>query len=186
MKGSTARLIESSFSNHANATSIVVSDDGVIQCEGCKFDLALQAHCEVGKGATAFLTRCEIGPTAQGIGVQVHDGGVLMLDQTIIQKAAKFGVFVGGNGTCKAVKSTVRDCGKGGLYATQGSNSELEDCSFEKNGQVALQVQGGDVLLLDGQVSGHYAYGVFVFSGATFSKFGTTFRENGHEDMFRV
>jgi hypothetical protein len=116
--------------------------------------------------------------------VQVHDGGVLMLDETLIQKAAKFGVFVGSRGTCKGLKSTVRDCGKGGLYACPGSNSELEDCTFEKNGQVAVQVQGGNVLLLDGQVSGHSAYGVFVESGATFSKFGTTFRENEHEDLF--
>jgi hypothetical protein len=186
VKGSTARLIESSFSNHANATSIIVSDDGVVQCEGCKFDLALQAHCEVGRGAIAFLGKCEIGPTAQGIGVQVHDGGVLMLEETVIEKAAKFGVFVGGNGTCKGFKSTVRDCGKGGLYASHGSNSELEDCTFEKNGKVAVQVQGGDVLLLDSQISGHSAYGVFVESGAAFSEFGTTFQEDGHDGLFRA
>jgi hypothetical protein len=180
--GSRARFIDSMFTTQDVAPSMLVTDEAVVQCEGCNFSSAAHPHCDTRRGAVLCLLNCDVSGS-RGVGLQVHDGATLLMDGVVIHDERKYGVLVGINGTFKAVNSRVRDCGSGGLYSIERAHAELEHCSFENNGQVALQLLGGTVTMADCIINGHTTFGVFVDPAASFSEVRTKFTECGQKDI---
>jgi hypothetical protein len=179
--GAKARLVGTAFTNAA--TSVLAADGGVIQCEGCRFEQAAQTHCEARAGAVVHIEASDVGVAQSGIGLQVHDGGVLQLSATKVHHEGKFGIMVG-DGMCRAVKAVVSECTAGGIYVREGATGDFDGCTIQGNGQMGMQIQGGNVRLADCQVRGH-EYGIVVQqSAATFSETATKFENNAKKDLY--
>jgi hypothetical protein len=71
----------------------------------------------------------------------------------------------------------------GAVYSQVGGTGEFEECVFERNGQVGVQVQGGSVQLTACRIVGH-TYGAFVASGAKIVDAGTKFERIDQKDIF--
>jgi hypothetical protein len=178
-KESTLRLIECGFRAHPNAAALVALD-GKVQCEKCTFRDSMQPHCDVRQGATLYLGKCLLGPTTSGSGVQVHEGATLLLEDTEVTEEPKFAIVIGEESTVKALSSSLKGCGTGGVYSIGGS-AEFEKCTFAQNGKVGLKCQGGSALILDCDINSHTCQGVLLQSGADFSEYDTKWSDNSQD-----
>jgi hypothetical protein len=181
-KGSTVRFVKTTFARHA--TSILTFGDAVAQCEQCNFEGAGQVHCEVRQAGILHLEGCDVGQAQSGIGLQVHETGVLQLSATKIHGDARFGIWIG-EGQCKALKSFVAECAGGGVYTQDGAEGEFESCTIHANGEIGMQVQGGSVRINNCTVS-RQAYGVVVRPPAKFSETATRYENNNKKDLYRI
>jgi hypothetical protein len=180
---SKVRFVDTAFANAA--TSLFAADGGVVQCEGCRFEQAAQTHCEARAAAVVHLEASDVGVAQSGIGLQVHDKGVLQLRATKVHGEGKFGIMVG-DGVCRAVNAVVAECAGGGVYVTEGATGDFDGCTFQGNGQMGIDVHGGTVRLAQCQVQGH-EYGIVVQqSAATFSETATRFENNAKKDLYYV
>jgi hypothetical protein len=154
----------------------------VVQCEGCWFEDASQPHCEVRQGAIVHLQECDVDASGSDIGLQVHGAGQLRLDGGKVHDAARFGIIVGDDGALRVSQAAVANCGIGGVYTADDTKVECDAASLEANGQIGLQVQGGDVKIRDCIISGH-EYGIVVGEAATFTEAATKFENNKKKDI---
>jgi nitrous oxidase accessory protein NosD len=170
------------FVNGRLTHGIVALNNALVQCEGCHLEDAAQPHCEIRQGAIVHLQGCDVGPSRSGVGLQVHRAGELRLDGGRVHDAAKFGVVVGEGGGLKAAQAAIAGCGIGGVYAADDAKVECHATNLEANGQIGLQVQGGDVKINDCLISGH-EYGVVVGEAATFAEAATKYENNKKKDI---
>ena len=182
MPDTYVKMINTKVSNHLNSLAVIVLNDAKVRCIGCSFETTLQPHFEIRQGGKVSLKECEIMNSSKGIGVQVHDDGILKLDKTQIHNESKIGIMLGEKGKVQAKKSKIYDCGTCGVYTQPASIGEFEECEFYRNGQTAFQISG-EVILKSCVVSEHSAYGVLVNDGGIFKEENSQFSNNGQENI---
>jgi nitrous oxidase accessory protein NosD len=185
-QGAKFQASGTTFANHVGQTgiSVIGLGGGAGFCTGCTFVNAMNPHIELRQGSTVTLENCDVGATTSGIGAQAHDGGILELSGTKFHGLSKFAVMVGENGVLKATNSTISECGVGGLYTNPGANVELTGCTFEKNGQYAMQLTGGIVKTSHCVIRNHSTFGIVVFHVCQFSDDQNQYSSNGQQDVF--
>ena len=184
--GTKVRFEDCTMVDQTQGLAIMAVESAKVKCVKCTIKNSLHPHCEIANSARCTLQECDVGTATGGICLQVHDGGVLQLKNTHVHGAPKFGVMVGTKGVMKGFDSKITDCGTCAFCAQAESTSELVKCEIVKGGDVAVQIQGGDVTLTDCVVKEHTSYGVIVAGGGKFHDNNTLFSMNGQKNVVEI
>lgn len=182
-QGTHAKFTKCFMINQKTSIDIFATDLGAVRCVLCRFSGCDQPHCEISKGAKVSLKDCDLGFAAKGIGIQVHDGGLLKMKGCQVHDENRHGILVGDGGHAKVFHSKFYNNGICGVVTTNASESSFEQCEFENNGDYAVQCSGGHCTVTKSIIKNHRQYGVVVSPGAQLDNVGNTFTNCGPKNV---
>ena len=183
----TATFTDSIFTNNLHSVSIMAINASTVICEKCIFSNSLQPHVEVRSGSTVQLTKCDVSKSTQGVGLQVHNDGVLCINNTVIRDEAKMGVLVGDTGLLQITGGEIRNCGIAGIVCMANGNIQAEKTKLSGNGQFAIQfMEKSAGTVKSCEIENHTMFGILVSRDAAVTCDDNKFSNNGHKDIVNL
>jgi len=172
------------FRKHVQSVTFIVIDHGVFTANDSVFEDALQPHFEIREGALVKLNGCTVGATQSGTGIQVHAGGLLELNGTTVKDNARLGIAIADDAVVTLKNSSIIGNGLCGLMTSGTPKLTIEGCKFEKNGQFAMQLNGGEITFNKCDIRNHEKVGVVIGTQAKVDYADNTFENNGMKDIY--
>lgn len=180
-----ARFVETFILNHSKSVAIIALNGAVAEFVRTKFENSFQPHCEIRDGATVNLHGCDIGPTDNGTGIQVHNDGILQVDSSRIHELSKIGIFVGDKGLAEIKNSAIEHCGQAGIVVGTGGRMNISKSILDGNGQLAMQfLPSVDATVTECVIQNHTMFGFVMARGANVEYSENQFSNNGQKDIY--
>lgn len=183
----SAFFTDSVFENNRYSVSIIAMNETTVFCNTCKFIGSLQPHVEVRNGSIVQLTKCDVSRTIQGVGLQVHAGGILNINDTLIHDEAKMGVLIGDRGTLHLKGGEIKNCGMSGIVCMGNGVLQADKAVFSGNGQFSIQLMEkaeGDIK--NCTIENNTMFGILVSKGANIKSTDNKFANNGQNDIMNM
>lgn len=179
ISGARATLIDCDIRNQDNIALLSENSDSKLIIEKCIFirnSVAVQSldqsvleivdsrfedngiHVEIGSNARGTVNNSNFQLSANGIGINIGEGGSAVFNTCEIQDEAKVGIANGGNLTI--TNSTIEECGITGIYWYGNSSGEISSNKIYKNGPCGIQIMKGEVSIHGNTIKGHHAFGI--------------------------
>jgi len=172
------------FRKHLASVTFIVIDHGNFTAKDSIFEDALQPHFEIREGALVKLIGCTVGATQAGTAIQCHAGGLLELEGTTIKDNARLGIAIADDATVTLKNSSIIGCGLCGLMTTGTPKLTMVGCKLEKNGQFAMQLNGGEISFNKCEIRNHEKVGVVIGTQAKVDYADNVFENNGLKDIY--
>jgi hypothetical protein len=186
VKGGEVTLSGCSVTVSVSGVGIAAVDESRVKCAKCKIvSSSVRPPCDIGGNAKLELEECDISGSGRGLGLQAHDGGTLDMNRSKLHGGWKFGIVVGEKGICQGSNSVVTECETGGVYVKEGGKAHFSESQFEKNGQLGICLDGGEIDLKDCGVRDHASCGILVQQPGILKESSTKYGNNGANDVLR-
>ena len=183
MEGTHITFKESIFRKHPSV-SLVMIDKAKATAEDTVFEDSLQPHFEVRDNSILELNRCTVGKTEKGTGIQIHGGGTLLMNESIIKDNSKLGLVVSDGGQVVLKKSSIINCGMCGIMTSGEAKLVLVESVLDSNGQFAMKLDGGNINFTNCEIKNHQVYGVMIGKDAKVDYSDNKFENNGQKDIY--
>lgn len=180
-----AKFIETFILNHPKSVAIIALNNAVAEFIRTKFENSFQPHCEIREGATVSLLGCDVGPTDNGTGIQVHSEGILQVDSSRVHELSKIGILVGDKGFAEIKNSAIEHCGTTGILVASGGRMNVSKTILDGNGQLAMQfLPNVDATVTECVIQNHSMFGFVMARGANVEYSDNQFTNNGQKDIY--
>ena len=180
--GAICKLFDCKVTNHS--ISFVVSDGAKLRCRNTTFGSSKNPQFEIRSGGIGSFNGCDIGTSACGNGIQVHDNGKIKMKKTRVHDQPKLGMLLGNLGIAKITDHSVfENNGQVGIVCLAGSKADITDSTFNSNGIMSIQAQGEELILQNCNITNHKQCGVLASKAVKFTYSGNNFSNNGSKDI---
>ena len=160
-QGTNVHFTQCSFSKHLRSSTAIIYSKSFAFFGQCLFTTSGPCHLEVREEGKARIEQCVLSESQGGVGIYVHNTGVLEVDNCSLKDEKKTAIYVGNRGQAAIVGSEIIGCGKAGIFTDLQSSVVIMKNLIKGNGSVGVHAEGGEVRIDGNQFEAHNDFGIY-------------------------